>query len=48
MKIRPNLTRSSRKHIRGEKSRIRRASADPKLREQKIAELYHKFGVSAK
>ncbi len=45
-RIYPNLTPSSRKHIREEKARIRRESADPKVREQRIAELYHKFGVT--
>lgn len=39
------LTRSVRKHLREEKAAIRRANSDPKVRAQKIAELYGRFGV---
>jgi hypothetical protein len=40
------LTRSSRRHIRAEKARIRRATADAGARAQKMAELYAKFGLT--
>ncbi len=38
------FTRSTRKHIREEKAKIRRI-ADPAVRAQKLADLYAKFGV---
>jgi hypothetical protein len=44
-KARIMLTRSSRKHIRTEKAKIRRV-ADAALRAQKLAELYAKFGLT--
>jgi hypothetical protein len=44
-KSRYMLTRSSRRHIRTEKAKIRKI-ADPVLRAQKMAELYAKFGLS--
>jgi len=40
------LTRSVRKHLREEKGRIRKTIADPKEQQQKIAELYARFGVT--
>jgi hypothetical protein len=43
----PKLTRSVRRHICAQKAKIRRETADAALREQKIAELYSRFGVSA-
>lgn len=44
-KMRIMLTRSSRRHIRTEKAKIRRI-ADPALRAQKMVELYAKFGLA--
>jgi len=41
----PKLTRSVRRHIRGEKALIRRGAGDRAQQAQKIAELYAKFGV---
>ncbi len=38
-------TRSVRKYLRGQKAAIRRASSDPQVRAQKIAELYGRFGL---
>lgn len=43
-KTRVTLTRSSRRHIRTEKARIRKI-ADAALRGQKMVELYAKFGL---
>lgn len=40
------LTRSSRRHIRTEKARIRRIVADAEARAQMMTELYAKFGLA--
>lgn len=39
------LTRSSKKHVRSEKAKIRRI-ADPAVRAQRTSELYAKFGIN--
>jgi hypothetical protein len=41
-----NLSKSVRRHIRSEKARIRRTETDPQVRQQKIVELYSKFGIA--
>ena len=40
-----NLSKSVRRHIRAQKARIRRTETDPQVRQQKIVELYGKFGI---
>lgn len=44
-KERRTLTRSSRRHIRTEKAKIRKI-ADAALRAQRTVELYAKFGIT--
>lgn len=42
-----NLSRGVRKHIRGEKAKIRRNKAEPAECERLIAELYARFGFTS-